>query len=113
MIRTLILGHWYTQQDGDKTLMAIRCQKCRNLMRAEPGKTVICGRDGATYTAPASFRGITPLITRKDLSNNRQQRLQSKSFRDWQDTQDFDLTERKWRERMRDMEKEDAQQCAS
>lgn len=107
MIRTLIVGQWFTQQDGDKTVMAIRCQTCKNLMKTQPGKTVVCGRDSRTYVAPESFAGLKPLITRKDLSGTRKQRLFSQSFRKWQKTQDFDLTQRKWRERKLEMEKEE------
>jgi hypothetical protein len=105
MIKTLILGHWFIHQDGDRTLMAIRCHLCKNLMRTQPGKTVVCGRDGNPYTAPDSFAGLKPLITQKDLSEKRKQRLVSKSFRNWQKEQSFDLTERKWRERMKEESK--------
>jgi len=102
MIRTLIVGHWFIHQENDKPLMAIRCHLCKNLMKTQPGNTVVCGRDGNPYTAPDSFAGLKPLITQKDLSEKRKQRLVSKSFRNWQKTQDFDLTKRKWRERMKE-----------
>ena len=105
MIRTLILGHWFIHRDGDQTVMAIRCQTCKNLMKTQPGKTVVCGRDGRMYVAPESFAGLKPLITQKDLSEKRKQRLFSQSFRKWQKEQSFDLTERKWRERMKEESK--------
>lgn len=112
MIDTTIVGFWFKQTDtqADETFLVIRCEKCRNPMRARPGKTVTCGRDWQTYTAPPTLHGLREIVAMKDRNKARAQRQFSRNFRAWQQEQNFDLTERKWRERMSAMAKEGSTQ---
>jgi ribosomal protein S27E len=104
-----ILGKWFTQSVNEQHFAAIRCEDCQNIMRAQPGRTVTCGRDGKTYTAPDSFIGLNPLVTLKDLRQARRKRLAPiTALKKWQEQQGFGVTERKWRERMHQLEKEEA-----
>jgi hypothetical protein len=102
-------GKWFTRSVNDEHFLVIRCEACQNLMRANLGQTVTCGRDGKTYTAPDSFRGINPVVTLKDLRQERRKRIAPiATHKEWQKEQGFGITERKWRERMREIEKEES-----
>jgi hypothetical protein len=103
------VGKWFTHFVNEKHVVAIRCEVCQNIMQAKLGQTVACGRDGKTYIAPDSFRGLNPLVTLKDLREQRRKRIAPiAAHKEWQKEQGFGVTERKWRERMLEMEKEES-----
>jgi len=107
-MREKILGKWFTHSVGEEHFVAIRCEACGNIMQAKLGMTVTCGRDGKSYTAPSSFIGLNPMVTLKDLRNERRKRIAPiTAHKKWQQEQGFGLTERKWRERMREQEREE------
>jgi hypothetical protein len=113
-MREKIVGKWFTHSVNEQHFVAIRCEACGNIMQAKLGKTITCGRDGKTYTAPASFIGLNPLVTLKDLRQARRQRLAPiTALKKWQEEQGFLITERKWRERMREMQKEERERNAA
>jgi ribosomal protein S27E len=102
-------GKWFSRSINGEHFLAIRCEKCQNVMRSNPGQTVTCGRDGQTYVAPASFRGINPMVTLQDLRQQRRERIAPiEAHKQWQKEQGFGVTERKWRERMHQIEKEES-----
>src|ERR1700722_16672117 len=103
------VGKWFTRSINDEHFLVIRCEKCQNLMRTNLSQTVTCGREGTTYTAPDSFRGVNPLVTLKDLRQERRKRIAPiAAHKQWQKEQGFGVTERKWRERMHQIEKEES-----
>jgi hypothetical protein len=106
-------GKWFTHSVNEQHVVAIRCEVCQNIMQAKLGQTVTCGRDAKTYNAPDSFRGLNPLVTLKDLRQQRRKRIAPiAAHKEWQKEQGFGVTERKWRERMREMEKEERKRTA-
>jgi hypothetical protein len=107
-MRPKIVGKWFTHIVNEQYFAAIRCEACGNIMQAKLGKTVTCGRDGNTYSAPDSFIGLNPLVTLKDLRQQRRNRLAPiTALKKWQEEQGFGVTERKWRERTRKLREEE------
>jgi len=99
-------GKWFTHSKNDEHFAAIRCEVCQNLMRAKPGKTVTCGRDSKSYTAPDSFCGLSPLVTLKELREKRNTRItEIKEHKNWQEEQGIGVTQKLWRRRVFEMEK--------